>query len=62
MSMPSNVARTPKGRLAGESATSAACSSALVGMQPAVQAGAAELVLLDEGDAHPSSEARSAQA
>ena len=51
MSMPPKVEVTPY--LADSrvtSATSAECRSALVGMQPDVQAGAADLVLLDQTD------------
>ena len=51
MSMPSSVALTPNWLDSRVwSATSAAWSSALVGMQPDVEAGAAQVALLDEAD------------
>ena len=60
MSMPSSVALTPNCSLSrARSATSPACSSALVGMQPRCRQVPPELVLVDQRHAH--AELRGAQ-
>ncbi len=63
MSMPSKVARTPNCSLSrAASATSAACSSALVGMQPRCRQVPPSLSFSTRATLRPSSAARSAQA
>ena len=63
MSMPSNVALMPNFALSrAESATSAACSSALVGMQPRCRQVPPTLSFSIRATRLPSSAARNAQA
>ena len=63
MSMPSNVVRTPNFSLSREeSATSAACSSALVGMQPRCRQVPPTLSFSIRATRLPNSAARSAHA